>query len=449
MSEEGKRDIQEETQEKQEKAQGKKVTETLQENQVEEKSVEEFSFVRERFKDELPSGKRLFHKSLKLAGCGIIFGVAAGLVFYALQPFLEKRFGEPTTEISIPKDEEMEDNEEAQVKEEQAQIPATLTIDNYKELNQMLLPIANETGKSIVEVRGVFEDELWSTMNYDENNSVAGVYLADNGQEALILTYSSVLWEAAELQVTFVDNQVYVATPKIQDGNTGLAVIAITKSSIKESTWNQIEPATLGNSNVVSRGDAIIALGKPHGFAGGIGYGIISASKNHVEKVDGIYGILNTDMAASSTGTGVLINLKGEIVGLIDQSIAVGDSAGLVTAYAVSDMKTQIGNLLNGKGVPYTGILGVDITDIIAESEGLPDGVYVREVIPDSPAMIAGVKTGDIIIGIGNVDVSTIVSYQRQLMELQVGDTMKMLGKRLGNEGYVDIQFDITVGSIE
>lgn len=439
MSEEEKRGLQEDTEEA--------TTEVPQEKQAEEKLVEEFSFVKERFKDELPSGKRLFHKSLKLAGCGVIFGVAASLAFYALQPFLENQFGESPTEISIPRDEDVEEGEEEQ--EEQEQIPAILTIDNYKELNQTLLPIANETGKSIVEVRGMLEGDLWSTVSYDERNSVTGIYIADNGQEALILTYSSVLLDAVELQVTFADNQVYIATPKVQDGNTGLAVIAIAKTNIRESTWNQIEPATLGNSNIVSKGDAIIALGKPHGFAGSMSYGIISASKNHIEKVDGIYGILNTDMAASSVGTGVLVNLNGEIVGLIDQRIAGGDSMGLVTAYAVSDLKTQINNLLNGKGVPYSGILGVDITETIAEKEGLPDGVYVREVIPDSPAMVAGVKTGDIIVGVEGTDVSTIANYQRQLMEFQVGESMKMEGKRRGNDGYVDIQFDITVGSME
>lgn len=430
MSEEEKQDVQEEKQDAQ------------------EEKAEEFSFVKEKFKDELPSGRRLFYKSLKLAGSGIVFGLAASFAFYVLKPYVEERFSAPPPEIRIPQDEEQEEEDTVEGQEEE-QLPAVLTIDNYKELNRALLPIVNEAGKSIVEVRGIRADEVWSETSYDEKNSVSGIFMADNGQEILILTYASILQDATELQVTFVDNQVYVATPKIQDGNTGLAVISIVKADIKESTWNQIAPAELGNSNTVSRGDISIALGKQHGFAGSTSYGIISASKFHVEKADGTYGVLNTDMAASSDGTGVLINVEGEIVGIIDQTLSSGDNENLITAYAVSDMKIQLNNLLNGKGVPYIGIRGVDITDIIAEQEGLPDGVYVKEVIPDSPAMAAGIKTGDIITEVAEADVSTLVVYQRKLMEFQVGETIKVAGKRLGNEGYADIQFDITIGSME
>jgi Trypsin-like serine proteases, typically periplasmic, contain C-terminal PDZ domain len=434
MSEEEKKDVQEEA---------------PQDIQVKEKIEEEFSFVKERFKDELPSGRRLFYKSLKLVGCGVIFGVAASFAFYALKPFVEERFGASPAEIRILQDEDEQEDEGTTQDPQEEQLPAVLTIDNYKELNKALLPIVNEVGKSIVEVRGVLAEEAWSEGSYDERNSVSGIFMADNGQEVLILTYASILQEAIELQVTFVDNQTYLATPKVQDGNTGLAVVSIVKADIKESTWNQITPATLGNSNVVSRGDVSIAIGKQHGFAGSMSYGIISASKHHVEKIDGTYGVLNTDMPASPDGTGVLLNLAGEIVGIIDQRIPSGNNEHLITAYAVSDMKIPLNNLLNGKGIPYVGIRGVDITDVIAEQEGLPDGMYVREVMPDSPAMIAGVKTGDIITGVAGGEISTLAGYQRQLMEFQVGEIIKVTGKRLGNEGYADVQFDITIGNIE
>ena len=420
---------------------------------IQEEKAEEFSFVKERFKDELPSGKRLFYKSLKLAGCGIIFGMAASLAFYMLKPFVETTFAGTPSQISIPQDEdELQEEQDDEVEvpmslEEQVQ--TILTIDNYKELNKVLLPIANEVGKSIVEVKGILEGEEWSESSYDARNSASGIFMADNGQEVLILTYGSVLKEATAIQVTFVDNQTYLATLKVQDGTTGFAVVSIAKEHLKESTWNQIEPALLGNSNIVMRGDAVIAIGKQHGFAGSTGYGIVSSSKNYVEKVDGIYGILNTDMAASYNGTGVLVNLNGEIIGIINQNIARDENRGLVTAYAVSGIKTQISNLLNGKEVPYVGVRGVDITDVIAEQEGLPDGVYVKEVLSDSPAMASGIKMGDIITGVAQTDTPTLAAYQRELMESQVGDIVQVTGKRLGNEGYVDIQFSIVIGSIE
>ena len=421
--------------------------EEKKEEQKEEEQKKEFSFVKEKFKDELPSGKRLLHKSIKLAGCGVIFGLAASLAFYALKPFIEGRFGAPPSEVSIPEDEKEQEKQEEQKAEDQE--PATLTIDNYKELNSILLPVVNTASKSIVEVRGQLGDEEWSDTKFDEANSATGIFMADNGQEVLILTHGQVLKDAREIQVIFADNQMYKANVKAQDANLGLAVISIAKASISESTWKQIEPATLGNSNMVARGDAIIALGKPHGFAGGMGYGVISATKYHMETADGRCEILNTDMAASAQGTGILINLNGEVVGIIDPNISSGDNNNLITAYAVSDIKVQVNSLLNGKRVPFVGIWGVDITEEVAEREKLPKGIYVKEVVADSPAMAAGIKTGDIITEVAQIDILTVAGYQRKLLEQQVGDSIRIAGKRLGNEGYVDIQFDIIIGSKE
>ena len=102
----------------------------------------------------------------------------------------------------------------------------------------------------------------------------------------------------------------------------------------------------------------------------------------------------------------------------------------------------------NGKAVPYIGILGIDVTESI-EQQGIPQGVYVKEVEVDSPAMAAGIQSGDIITSIGGAEVKTISAYQSVLIDKEVGSKVKIRGQRQGSGGYVDIDFNVTVGSKE
>lgn len=413
--------------------------------QPEDEGQKEFAFLQETIKDEHPSGKRTFYKLVKVAGIGLVFGLAASCGFYALKPWAESKFQKNPSVVTIPKDEVAE-----VVPEDTGEksVPA-LSIDNYRELNMALFDVANAANKSVVEVTGVLAEESWLGSSYDSVNSVSGLFVFDNGQEVLILTHSAILKNATALTVTFCDNQTYPATLKKNDANIGLAVISIPRSSIAQNTWGQIQSAVLGNSNLVARGDAVISLGKQFGFAGGFGYGIISSGRNSVAKADGEFQILNTDIAAVVNGTGVIVNLRGEVIGIIDQSISGADSMNLVTAYAISDIKTIIEDLSNGLGVPYTGIRGVDISETLAKQQGIPQGIYVQEVEADSPAMSAGIKGGDIITRFGKENVLNLGSYQRELLEQKQGASVKIEGQRLGADGYVDIGFEVAIGSKE
>jgi len=226
-------------------------------------------------------------------------------------------------------------------------------------------------------------------------------------------------------------------------------VVSVEKSKMKKNTLSSIEEALLGNSNLLAKGEAVIALGKHFGYSGSMGYGVVSSTRNAVMRADGVYSIISTDITTVSNGTGVLVNLKGEIIGLIDQTISSEDSMSLVTAYAISDLKDWIERLSNGKGVPYIGIVGADITEAAAKEQDMPEGVYVKEVNPDSPAMNAGIKSGDIMTSFKDKDITSLSAYQSVLKECNTQEKIKIKGKRLGPEGYVDISFEVTIGSKE
>lgn len=407
---------------------------------------QEFSFLQETIKEEPFNSKKLAGKIAGLAVCGLIFGLAASVGFCALKPWAETKFPKSTKVVTIPEDEEADVEADEEVTEP---VVPTLTIDNYRELSQALSTVAGQAAKSVVEVTGLREDSDWMEEQYDAVQSVSGIIIADNSQELLILASTAVLKEAEKITITFADGSSYKADIKKKNENLGMAIFSVNRVLLTESTWSRISEATLGNSNSLSPGDTLIALGKQFGYAGGLGYGVVSTTQYKTTFADGQYRILATDIPGTADGTGVLFNDSGEVVGMIDQSIMAEGRANAVSAFAISDLKTEIGMLSNGKGVPYIGIVATDVTDEVADSQGIPKGVYVKSIEADSPAMAAGIQNGDVITTVQKVDVATLSAYHNTLMNMEIGTQLKISGKRSGANGYVDIEFTVTVGSKE
>lgn len=411
---------------------------------------EKYSFLQETFKDEQVTRKTIWNVVWKTAGKGLIFGLAACLAFCALKPWADSIFSGGSNKVTIPEDKEDEEiPEDTEEEDKEETVYPDLTIDDYRELSKALYQTASEANRCVAEVSAVKDAESWENNSFDSINSVSGAVIWESGTEVLVLAPARIVKDAESLSVIFADGIEYKASLKKQDRNLGLAVFAVEKRLLADSTKNQMKTAVLGNSNVASRGDPVIVSGKQFGYAGGIGYGIISSVRNRISVADGEYKILTTDIAAADGGSGVLFNVSGEVIGIVDQKISDQSSMNLVTAYAISDIKGYIEQLSNGKGIPYVGIHGVEVTESLSEERGIPKGIYVKEVEADSPAMQAGIQSGDVITAIGNTTVSTIALYKKNLMDCEVGEQIKIRGQRQGASGYVDVNFTVTIGSKE
>lgn len=383
-----------------------------------------------------------------MAGFGLVFGMCACFSFTALRPVMEGIFQDDPAQVTIPKEEPEEDKVQPEAEPAEPAVQQTLDADSYRQMQQSLTAIGIEANRSVAEIVAVAKDQDWTEEAKDYKNSVSGLIVADNGRELLILGKSSVAKEAQELRVIFNDGNAYPAVLKKSDGTLGIGIYAVSRSDLEDSTWAQIETAVLGSSNAVSKGDVAIVLGKPFGYAGAMGFGSIASGKNTLDLADRQYRLINTDIAGSKNGSGFIVNLKGETIALIDQSAAEEGSTELIIGYGITDVKDIIECLSNGQGVPYIGIYGVDVTEEI-EEQGIPKGLYVKNVEADSPAMTAGIQSGDVITSIGDDEVASYSAYHQSLMEKKVGSEVKVKGQRQGADGYVDIDFTVTVGSKE
>ncbi len=410
---------------------------------------EDYSFMQEVIKDAPGSKQRRRKDIVRMIGFGIIIGVVACLTFCLLRPWMERLLNREDPEtVTIPADEEESspDSEEAAAEQEE---DTPLNADSYTQMLQSLHEVASESSKSVVAVTGYTGEENWAEEEDAAKLSVSGVIVADNGPEVLVLGQDARGEDIESLEVTFVDGQSYPASIKGRDGNLGLCIYAVSKEDIEEETQQQIKEATLGNSNQTELGDTAIVLGKPFGYADAVSYGIVASVDNYLEAADGKFELVYTDVAGSDEGSGVITNIDGEIIGIIDQSVSDEEGSSQIIGYGISGLKDVIELLSNGEPVPYIGVVGTDVTEQMAE-EGIPDGIYVRETRMDSPAMNAGIQSGDVITRLGDVEIGSMAGYRHSLLQFTVGDEVVLTAKRPGaQDEYVEIEFTVTIGEKE
>ena len=105
--------------------------------------------------------------------------------------------------------------------------------------------------------------------------------------------------------------------------------------------------------------------------------------------------------------------------------------------------------LLNSQSVPYAGIYGVTVSSDISESKQVPSGMYVTQIQANSPAMAAGIQSGDVIQFVDGEEIASMAQYEKVLQKCKAGDTIRIQGKRLGAGGYVEISFQLVLDSRE
>ena len=417
-------------------------------NEKGQDTEETFSFLTETIKPKTKSRKKLLRQLVRMVIYGLVIGVFACCSFFALKPWAERVFGEEFDKVTIPEDEMFLRGKGTGGTTTQGQ---QFTEESYQKMMNTLYLTAQEAKKSIVSVR-IKKDAEWTKEQRQKESAAcaAGIIAADNGQELLILTDQSVCDSGTEWEILFSDGSSVPAVLKVQDKNRGLAVFRVLYGDVSENTRRRTKTAEFGNSNLVAQGDIVIGIGSLFGYEEGLGYGIASSVEYHEIFADGQCGVIATDIAVAQSGTGVLIDQSGKVIGLIRQGLfgENGSEYPEVTANAIgiSDLKSEMELMLNGKNVPYAGIRGVTVTKDVAEEQAIPEGLYVTEVESDSPAMASGIQNGDVIQEVNGETVTGISSFENVMLDCAVGDLVKVQGKRRGSSGYVDTEFTLNIG---
>lgn len=416
---------------------------------------QEFSFVKEKIK------KQPFYqnKTLRRAALQLIFSVVCGavacFVFVIVHPWMERTFGEQEmTEITIPQEEEEETVTEPQEETEDEEPvvitePRELEVEDYADLYTKLKEVADTAGKSLVTVTASSSGTDWFNETYESRRELSGLLVGNNGVELLILAPYSQVEGADTLQAAFADGSTLAAVLKNYDSVTDLAVLSVNLADVEKDTLESIRMAELGSSKSLKAGEPVIAVGSPAGIAGSVKYGNLVASGYKVSVIDGEYNLLITDMERSEKGSGVLLNLSGQVIGLLEDSYLNSSNEGALTAYAISDMKDIIEHLSNSQDLVYMGIHGTDVTEEISEAQGIPAGVYVTGMEADSPAMNSGIQAGDIITEINGKTITSLSQIREMLLKFSREQVIQVVVMRQGKDGYKEIECSVTLNVLQ
>lgn len=321
------------------------------------------------------------------------------------------------------------------------------SLKNYEALYQDMLGVTEKPKQALVTVIGITNQMDYFNQNYENQQQISGLIVADNGQDLFILTEYRIVENVERIQVTFWDETMVDATYQRHDPSTGLTIVKVDESKLDEETRDGLAVAPLGSSYLVSQGDPVVAVGSPVGYSDSIAYGVVTSVTNKISALDNEYNLLTTDILGSTDGSGILVNLDGEIVGIIAQSYSAKGN-NVVTGIAISQIKKLIENLSNNVSRAYIGIRGQDVTEELSDKTGIPKGVLISRVADDSPAMMAGMKEYDVIVKLGEHKVETIKQYHEQLGKYSTGDVVTVTAMRKGAEGYAEMTFDVTMGEV-
>lgn len=425
-------------------------------------------FMMEKIKERPVNKKKLLRRTVTTAAMAVIFGLIACLTFLILEPVFSNWlypeeepqavvFPEEIDELA-PEDMLVEDEtpsiqeavESVMLEDEQIQkILDNVSLDkeNYLQLYDAMSSYVEELNASMVTVTGVSSNVDWLNDTYEQEGQTYGVLVANNGKEYLILTSRATVRQKENIRVTFCSGESAEAEVKQTDSQTSLAVVAVPISSLTKETRDAVKVATLGSSNLKNPvGIPVVALGSPLGSVGSAGYGMIVSAAVPLSKVDANYKLFVTDIAGTSDGLGVLFNMQSQIVGIITPDRARAELKNNVTAVGISELRKLIENMSNGKTAAYMGISGTDVTADANREYGVPFGAYVREIEMDSPAMLAGIQRGDVIVEIAGNSIENFNNYAAALLRLDAGQTITVIVQRSVQNSYREMEIELTLG---
>lgn len=426
-------------------------------------------FMREKIKQKPVNKRKLLRRTVITVVMAVVFGMVACVTFLILEPVISNRLypEEEPQEVVFPEETLMEEmnpedmlvNDEAEeepqpveVELEDEQIEELLSqvefsLEDYQSVYNELKKLAEKANRAVVTVAGVTSDVDWFNNIYENVASASGVIVADNGKAMLVLVSAGTLNGADTIEVTFCDQTQAEAKILQKDPATGLAILSIPHASISEQTMEVITKAELGSSSTNSLlGTPVIALGSPLGTSGSVCYGVVTSSGTVIDMPDASYKKITTDIYGSRNATGVLINLNGMVIGIIDNMNTSNDMSNLLTAYGITELKRTIEQMSNDKERAYLGIHGADVPKEALEDPemDIPTGTYVREIEIDSPAMEAGIQSGDVVIRAGETPVN---SYHDLLNIIRGAEPEEVLTFTLVRQGH-EMKVDVTFGHL-
>lgn len=283
-----------------------------------------------------------------------------------------------------------------------------------------------------------------TTDSVSSGNSIFGQYVSQGAgsgviisKDGYIVTNNHVVSGATSLKVTTTDGTEYDASVVGKDSQTDLAVIKVDA--------NNLQAATLGDSDILQVGDPAIAIGNPLGELGGtVTTGIISATDRQITIDDETMTLLQTDAAINPGNSGGgLFNADGNLIGIVNAKESSTGIEGLGFAIPITPVQDIITELMENGSVTSRPALNVSLYDYTSKNQGqyskYEDGCYIVQIVKNGAADKAGLKQNDRILSFDGEQIQSTSDVKNVLKKHKIGDTVKMVVERDSKKITVEI----------
>ncbi len=298
---------------------------------------------------------------------------------------------------------------------------------------------------AVVVVKTYVKKDLYAT-------GTGFVYKKDN-EKAYILTNNHVIEKGDAIHVEFTDGHVVETKVEGKDVYSDTAVLSLSVDEI-------LSVAEMGSSEDARVGDTVFTVGAPldsDTYSGTVTRGILSG-KNRLVSVssknsstsDMVMSVLQTDAAINSGNSGgPLVNANGEVIGINSLKLATTGVEGMGFAIPIEMALEYASKEEKGQAIdrPYLGVSMQNVQDAVIyyypKLQYLKDkqGVYIVEVLENSSAYEAGLKAGDLIVKVDDIEVNNMAYFRYLLFKHNVGDKMKVTVYRDGKD--IDLEIHL------
>lgn len=275
------------------------------------------------------------------------------------------------------------------------------------------------------------------------SNARAGIALQGTGSgviispDGYIVTNNHVIQNASRIQVTLNNNENYMAEIIGADPTTDIALIKIEAE--------ELDYLPFGNSNNAEIGEWVLAVGNPFNLTSTVTAGIISAKSRDLGMDSNISSFIQTDAAVNPGNSGgALVNVQGELIGI---NTAITSQTGTYVGYAFavpSNNARKIVEDILEFGDVQQGILGIRGDQVSRLPAGIEvsttEGFYVSEVEQGSGAEKAGMRKGDIIKKIDNVEIRKFSDLKGYIGSKRPDDVLKVTVLRDGEDKELNVR---------
>lgn len=278
--------------------------------------------------------------------------------------------------------------------------------------------------------------EFWHPGGYTASSG-SGVIVSPDG---FIVTNNHVIEGGGEISVSLHNRHDYRAELVGIDPSTDLALLKIEAAGL--------DYLEFGNSDSLSVGEWVLAVGNPFNLESTVTAGIVSAKGRNIdilETQDRIESFIQTDAAVNPGNSGgALVNTNAELIGI---NTAIITRSGRYEGYSFAvpaNLVRKVIKDLRDYGAVQRGLLGVFIEELNhekAQNLGLAavEGVYITRVSPESGAAEAGLQRGDVIIGINGIKTKTLPEMQEQVGRYRPGNVISVEYLRDGKKKLTEV----------